>query len=476
MRILMKMNKIKVSLNRECPCNSGEKYKKCCMGKISEEQEEYFGYLQYFDKIKTKLIGWFFIELEDEEKDFYAKQFGVKNAEVIAKKENPAEFFEWLFYQARDRKTNESILKTIIESYAYFFEPDELLVLRERIKNSQAGAFEILSSDEKLWKIKLKELITGQIYEVMDRLGSLDIAIGDILLTRIENIFFKDYLCGFGLKVPRRHLDQLILFIKDKYELKKKEIPDLGYEDFINLNLKEIMSFKSQPVKFIANDGEELKICDGKFRIDENNLDKLMDYFYKNKDFEIIEADYKTRTANIILKRKSKNVDREENTQMLTSFAVSPDGERIEYSGSIDIKKDKIKIFSQSEKSYKSLIQIINNIVSKKLILISEIIETAEESLKNSNRDDKSDTNDNIDPDNKLAEMFLTDYYKKWCDEKIPALNNKTPREVIKTEDGKKLLKELLIEFKNIDEHKRKSGEMDFSAEKIIRNELKFYD
>ena len=103
----MKMNKIKVSLNRECPCNSGEKYKKCCMGKLSEDQEEYFGYLQYFDKIKNKLIGWFFIELDEDEKDYYAQKFGVKNAEVIAKKENPAEFFEWLFYQAKDKKTNE---------------------------------------------------------------------------------------------------------------------------------------------------------------------------------------------------------------------------------------------------------------------------------------------------------------------------------------------------------------------------------
>ena len=77
------------------------------MGKLSEDQEEYFGYLQYFDKIKNKLIGWFFIELDEDEKDYYAQKFGVKNAEVIAKKENPAEFFEWLFYQAKDKKTNE---------------------------------------------------------------------------------------------------------------------------------------------------------------------------------------------------------------------------------------------------------------------------------------------------------------------------------------------------------------------------------
>jgi len=462
------MNKIKAVLNRECPCNSGEKYKKCCMGKISEEQEEYFGFLQYFNKIKDRLIEWFFMELDKEERDYYSKKFGVKNAEAVAKKDNPAEFFEWLFYQAKDKQTNEKVLNIIIEKYPYLFEPNELLVLRERVRNSQAGVFEVLSSDEQSWKITLKELNTGKICEVMDRLGSLDSAIGDILLTRTEKIFSKYYLCGYGLKFPRMSSNQLLLFIKNKYELKRKETPPLEYEEFMNSNLKEIMSFKSPPVEFIANDGEELKICEGKFKIDKEDSDILMDYFYKNKDFEIIEINYKKRTANVIFKKGSEKVDKKENAQMLTSFAISPDGERIEYSGSIDIKGDKIKIFSQSEKSYRSLIHKINEITTKKLKLVSEKIETAEESLKNPDNG-KLEDNEKIDPD-------LTEYYKKWCDDIIPALNNKTPRDSIKTEEGKKLLKEMLLDLKNIDEHKRKSGEINLSAGKIIRDELNFYD
>lgn len=470
------MEKIRISLNRECPCNSGEKYKKCCMGKLSKDQEEYFGYLQYFDKIKDKLVGWFWLELDNDEKNFYAKEFGVKNIDIIAKKENPAEFFEWLFYQAKDKKTNENILKVIIEVYAYLFEPDELLVLRERIKNSQAGVFEILSSDEKSWKVVLKELITGNSYEIMDRLGSLDSATGDILLTRIEKIFSKYYLCGFGLKVSRRHSSSLLRFINDSYNNKKGENTYLKYEEFMNSNLKEIMTFKHRPIKFIANDGEELKFCEGKFKIDKEDIDLLMNYFYKSKDFEIIEANYKKRTANIIFKKEPTKIDKVEDAQMLTSFAVSPDGERIEYSSSIDIKENKIKLFSQSERSYRSLIQKVNKIINKKLILISEKIESAEESLKNSDKNDKVEDNKNIDPNNKLAKKFLTDYYKKWCDEIIPTLNNKTPREAIKTDNGRALLKELLIDLKNMDEHKRKSGEINFSVEKLIRDELKFYD
>ena len=467
---------IKLSLNRECPCKSGKKYKKCCMGKLSEDQEEYFGFLQYFDKIKDKLMDWFWLELEDNERDYYARAFGFEDSEIIKEQENPAEFFEWLFYQAKEKETDDNILKVIIEKYPYFFDPDELLVLRERVNNNRAGAFEILESDEKSWRIVLKELNTGETYEVMDRLGSLDSATGDILLTRIEKIFLKYYLCGFGLRFPRKLSEELLLFMKEKYESKKKESPSLEYKEFMNSNLREVMAFKPEPIKFIANDGEELKYCEGKIRINKEDSDLLMNYFFKNKDFEIIKADYKSRTANIIFKRGSKKIDKEEDEQMITSFAVSPDGERIEYSGSIEINGDNIKVSSQSEKSYKTILDRISRVINKKLILVSEKIESVEESLKKSDKDDKFEDDKDIDPNNILAKKFLTDYYKKWCDEKIPALSNRTPREAIKTEDGKKLLEGLLIDLRNMDEHKRKSGEIDFSTEEIIRKELGFYE
>lgn len=473
------MERIRISLNGACPCRSGEKYKKCCMGKISSEQEDYFGYLQYFDKIKNKLIRWFFLELKQEEQIYYAKKFGVKNVAVIKRQDNPARFFEWLFYEAKNKETNEHMLQIIIERFPYLFIADELLVLRERLNNNQAGVFEILSSDEKSWKIKLKELNTGKIYEVMDRLGSLDSAVGDIILSRIEKVFSRHYLSGFGLMVPRRSSNELLSYIKDKYEIMKKKNPLLEYIDFVNLNLTEIMKFKISPVKFISSDGEELKICEGRFKYNNEEFIRLIDYYDRNKDFEITELNYEKRTAHVLLKRGNIKFNKEENMQIMSLFAISPEGERIEYTSSIDIKEDKIKIFSQSEKSYQIIIDGINNTLNKKLILIREKLQSSEEILKRNLKESKvtEDKND-IDPYKKLqlTKDFLTDYYTKWCDERIPALNKKTPREAIQTEEGRRMLKDLLIDFKNFDEHKRKSGEINFSIEKLIRDELKFYD
>ena len=63
-------------------------------------------------------------------------------------------------------------------------------------------------------------------------------------------------------------------------------------------------------------------------------------------------------------------------------------------------------------------------------------------------------------------------YYKEWCDMKIPALSNKTPREAITTEEGKKLVKELLLDMENNELHKKKRGELRIHGLSSQRGEL----
>ena len=53
----------------------------------------------------------------------------------------------------------------------------------------------------------------------------------------------------------------------------------------------------------------------------------------------------------------------------------------------------------------------------------------------------------------------MEEFVKKWVDEKIPALGGKTPKEAVKTPEGKKKVEELLKDWENVEERKRKEGE-----------------
>ena len=66
----------------------------------------------------------------------------------------------------------------------------------------------------------------------------------------------------------------------------------------------------------------------------------------------------------------------------------------------------------------------------------------------------------------KLQEKYLPLYAKamnewatRWVDDKIPALEGKTPRESLRTPEGKKKVEELLKDFENMEERKKRDGE-----------------
>ncbi len=85
-------------------------------------------------------------------------------------------------------------------------------------------------------------------------------------------------------------------------------------------------------------------------------------------------------------------------------------------------------------------------------------------------------TNENS---NKLLELpevqehlkaMVQTHWEHWFDESIPALKNKTPREAVKTKEGKERLEALLLEYENRDLAK---GDHPFKADILyLRREL----
>jgi hypothetical protein len=48
-------------------------------------------------------------------------------------------------------------------------------------------------------------------------------------------------------------------------------------------------------------------------------------------------------------------------------------------------------------------------------------------------------------------------HWENWFDEPIPALDNKTPHEAVKTEEGREQLAALLLQFERMDDDKDKN-------------------
>jgi hypothetical protein len=58
-----------------------------------------------------------------------------------------------------------------------------------------------------------------------------------------------------------------------------------------------------------------------------------------------------------------------------------------------------------------------------------------------------------------LLSKTMEEWAHRWVDESIPALNGKTPREAMKTPEGRAKVEDLLKDFENMEERKRRKGE-----------------
>ena len=75
-----------------------------------------------------------------------------------------------------------------------------------------------------------------------------------------------------------------------------------------------------------------------------------------------------------------------------------------------------------------------------------------------------------ITPSPELISQVLEDYYLDLLDEKIPALNNMTPREARKDSEALPLLIDWLKELENLSGRKKRDGEYSISIEKIKKD------
>lgn len=75
------------------------------------------------------------------------------------------------------------------------------------------------------------------------------------------------------------------------------------------------------------------------------------------------------------------------------------------------------------------------------------------------------------DVQNQVVAQFMEDHYKRWVDEKIPALDGITPRQAVNDPELRDRLIWLIEDIENMEEQKRRNGEYFYDVNKI-RKEL----
>ena len=424
--------------NEPCPCGSGKKYKKCCLieNYIVSGREDSIREL-----LVQELIAFFEKnfkhKLEDAHFIFWDDFIPEKHLEGISLDIAYQNFLEWIVFDYRIDDDND---KTIIDLY---IDSNKRLSLDEHrvlsmMKNSVISLYEVQEVfPEK--GLLLKDLLMGGEYDVREKSATRSARKWDIFAARLLLVDGSYILSGsvysYHLKQKERILDD----IHAEFEDYKMDYPDASMDDFLKYSSENFNFYwydliqNPAPIKLHTTSGEPVLFSKAIFKI--KDKEAVTNGLLKIKGFEQDKDSYTWYDRR----------DKEGSATIL---------------GRAEIKDNKLILESNSrkrlEKGKKLILQALSDAIVHKIDTFQDPME-AMKSYKESPP---------VDPVNELPmeiqqqvyTKFMQGHYEKWLQEKIPALDGRTPLQAVKTGEGRKKVLELLKSIENLEEHNKKKG------------------
>jgi len=431
----------KVGRNEPCPCGSGKKYKKCCLDKDRQarkeklvDQDEIRGEKLSNSQIATsRTINY----LKEKYDDIFHKStrhfIGYHNQEKIREKLSDqflAQLLnEYFLLDYEDEKFNTTMLKVYLEERGNKLDEEENKSLGAKI-DSYKTLYEIQ-------KIKtgqgfmLKDYFSGSTFWVNENKGTYQANKWDIIFARVENLENQDRaLTGPIVTFPRegeRYLEDLRTQYNEELKLFS------GNDEMWLFNFRHLMTpmifqslidfYLNFKTTIVNKEGDLFQFC--KMEAEVIAYKKLKEYLQNQAKLTFVDRDKKETILNLLDKENS----------VIAVFRLS---------------KEKIIIETNSKRRMQKIKRkFVLKIDSWTQNWLSEVkdIEEAMSDYKESPPDAEGEIPQKIADE--IIKEKLGDYYKKWLDEQIPALDGMTPRQASKRSEMREKLINLLKYMEN---------------------------
>ncbi|MFH1653234.1 MAG: SEC-C metal-binding domain-containing protein [Pseudomonadota bacterium] len=451
-----------IGRNDPCSCGSGRKYKHCCLAKAEISNPVNLEWRRL-----RRAEG----EIVDSCLHYAKRRYGENciidaweefalDSDIAIEKQHELEgvfipwfVFNWLPFDDNEENDGYSdfpIAINYMTEKSYNFDKYQ----REFIQTScrEPFTFYAITDVKPGESITFRDLFLKRDITVLEKSASSIVKIGYILFARIITINDVSIMLGcasFPIP-PRFHLDLLDL----KKDL-QKSCGELNSELLCDIESELRETYFNYIDSAFNPKLPELRNTDG---------DPMVIH---NLEYELICSPQKAydRLKSLILDDMSPDDETHDKTGNLTmvKFTWSKHGNKMHAEwdnttlGILEIDGKVLKINVNSEKRARKIQSEVKKRMGKDAILKKVDVKTVEDMMKEHKRNSKTKKSkikpkDDVDYSN-LPEMpeYLKNMVKKnwesWLDKKLPALNNKTPRQASKTEEGRERLEALLLEF-----------------------------
>lgn len=484
---------MKVGRNDPCTCGSGKKYKKCCLihDLAASSQKNQIDYTWH--KLRSLASGKLFEKIFHYTLDRYQEVgfsaawdefFGFPEEELSEHIDKDMimgqAFAPWLAYNWIPDLSVEEISKLDVQDipaaeeylkrYDSRVDSYERRFIEENIK-THYSVFQVkhVVIDKSL---ALHDVLRNKDYLVQEKAATHNIDIGRVIFARIITLDGCSIADGmYPISLPP---DNLLPFIDlkdkiskgDQYSLDDKDLDEWSFEiRSLFLSLIE-QGFSSLIPQIQNSDGEDF--IDGEVYFSshcspEEAYDQLYDLSQDIADKkEILKSGLFDKHGELVeiefpwAKKRGQKSSQWNNSIL----------------GHIKISKSEIIVdVNSNERAERIRKEIINRLGDKVTYRVTKI-ESMEQKLKDIPNQSQAQTLIDLNDSPETQEVlksYMDEYWKSWLDQKIPALENQTPREASTTKLGRERLEALLTDFHSKNSQDNSQPAIDFA---FLRREL----
>lgn len=460
----------KIGRNDPCFCGSGKKYKKCCLAQESEG-EDLSGMDPLWREIRKVIDGLSVrIVLFAEERFGEApiaeawSEFTFDDASGSAGPDRfhlPV-FFSWFSYnwtpdpysetyQAPPGLAGGTIGRAFLQKYRKTLSPLAVRYI-EACQNAAFSFYDILSVEPGTG-LRLRDIVTEEEFDIVDRAASTSAVPGKILfgnVVRIDHLTLMDATAPYLIPVEKKP-DILLLksFIRKTFPHPSRK--DLAEYDFEILALYQaIMDELRNPVPPTIHNTDDELLAIHEITYDIGSPRQAFDLL---KDLSVVESEEEMlRSATFDAQGALFEV----------SIPWSKSGNRAHASwdntilGQIGIRGETLSIQTNSDNRAQKIREIVEIRLSGIARFRSDTIVSQKDILKMATKKkgsgSTSGTKTGSPPETgEAAQTVLKDLVRKnmlqWPGKKIPMLGDRTPMEAVLDPDGRELVESLLLDM-----------------------------
>jgi len=277
--------------------------------------------------------------------------------------------------------------------------------------------------------VQVLDLITENALFVHEKLGTHDLVKYDVILAWVVRIGGRHIFTGGGSKVPRMHKDAVLTAMRTALTRAKKDRPEASVRALLSdtagpAHRVLARAFKNQtPPRMVTMDGEDIVFSEAIF--DLTDAEAVKEKLAAHPDIDEDED------AFIWVDRKGRK-------------QLGPGPLHL---GTITVHGGRLKLETKSkeriERGKVLLGDLLGDLATHRLDTFKDLDVALAERAE---RGPAPEPKDRVPPEvqAELLTQFMRERLMAWCDEEIPALDGKTPREAVRTTRGRKQVIELL--------------------------------